>query len=108
MEQGSDNGNKTTEYFLEEEREGGEREGGCGAYWMDLEGQVKVAALALLCSPAGAKRNAPSGPSASSAHSAVTVTTGASAHLPLAPANVSLATKVHAARSGCALRAGTA
>lgn len=62
-------------------------------------------ASALLCSSAGAKRNAPLGPSASSVHNDVTVTTGASVHPPLAPVSVNLATKAHAARSGYAPRA---
>lgn len=61
--------------------------------------------LTPLCYPAGAKRNAPSGPSASSAPSAVTATTGASVRPPPALVSVSLATKALAARSGCALRA---
>lgn len=61
-----------------------------------------------LCCPAGAKRSAPSGPSASNARSAVTATTGASVRPPLAPVSVNLATKAHAARSGCAPRVCTA
>lgn len=61
-------------------------------------------ASAPVCCLAGAKRSAPSGRSASSALSAVTATMGASARPPPAPASVSLATKAHAARSGCAPR----
>lgn len=53
----------------------------------------------------GAKRNAHSGPSASSAHRAVTATTEDSVHPAQVPVSVSSATKVPAARSACALRA---
>lgn len=76
-----------------------------GTCWVDLEGQVRGHSLTLLCSPAGAKRNAPSGPLASSAPCAVTATMGVSVHPPPVPASVNLATKAHAARSGCAPRA---
>ena len=79
-----------------------------GTCWMDLEGQVRGHSLTLLCYPAGAKRNAPSGPLASSAPCAVTATTGVTVLPPPVPASVNLATKAHAARSGCAPRACTA
>lgn len=62
----------------------------------------------ILCCPAGARRNAPWGPSASNAPSAVTATMEVSVHPRPAPASVNLATKARAARSGCALRACTA
>lgn len=75
-----------------------------GVCWADLEGQVGGHSRNPSLLPAGAKRNARLGPSASSAHSAVTVTTEASARPPPAPASVILATKAPAARSGCAPR----
>lgn len=74
----------------------------------DLERQVRGHRLTILCCPAGAKRNAPWGPSASSVPSAVTAAMEVSVHPRPAPASVNLATKARAARSGCALRACTA
>lgn len=56
----------------------------------------------------GAKRNAPSGPLASSAHSAVTATTGASVRPPRVPASVNQATRARAARSDYVPRVCTA
>lgn len=79
-----------------------------GTCWVDLEGQVRGHSLTLLCYPAGAKRNAPSGPLASSAPCVVTATMGVSVHPPPVPASVNLATKAHAARNVCAPRACTA